>query len=172
MSLPQFGIPTNLTILLDAVGGQLLAQNVVATAPQIVKGLRDDDELFYNPPAYPFITLTAEVFPANLAALGGGQSATRQYDGNLRISLWSLVGQDWAELDHPTLQAALYAEILLWQATDAALWQFMPYDINGNGLLIEAMRNTSWKPSQPRPDRKGWIKFVGIYSIRFVQSLT
>lgn len=170
--MPAFGVPTQVTTLLAAFKAKLLADAVVAASSQIITGLRDDDELFYNQPTYPFITLRIAAFPANLPAIAGGTIETEQYDAILRVSLWSFIGQDWSELQHDVLEAALLAEIVLWKSVLKSLRKYMPYNADADGLLIEPMRNVSWEPSQPRPDRKGWVKFIGQYSFRFVQDLT
>ncbi len=166
-----FGTPTTLDVLIDAVEAQLIAAGVVPSSTQILPAtLRDDDELFFNPPdPNNYIMIYPLDFPANLPAKAGGLN---QYDGKLRISLWRYIGLDWTPLQHAVLKAATYQEIAQWTQVLAALEQFVPLDTDGNKVVCEPMRNIHWKPDTSRPDRLGRVKFVGEWSMKFVQKLS
>lgn len=174
MAILAAGTPTTVDAILDAMAAKLLADAVVDDANLILEyTLRDDDELFFNPPGTRFIMVYPEQFVADTEAIAGGRPEIEQYDAIIRVSEWTLIGEDWAELQHPVLKAANKAAIQTWRLVLKSLRKFMPTGATVNdGLLAEPMRNLRFTPAPSRPDRLGRVKMYGTWSVKFVQDLT
>lgn len=172
MAFIASGYPATLDLLLDKIAAKLLADGVVTEESFILEyTLRDDDELFFNPPADRFVMVYPVKFVANKEAHAGGRLETEQYDSIIRVSEWTRIGEDWSALQHDVLKAANKAAIQSWLLVMKALRKFMPTDTDSNQLLIEPMRNLDFLPAPARPDRLGRVKMVGNWSMKFILDL-